>query len=160
MKHLSRFKSLYAVLLVIAFAMVGAFASLSSAGPSDTFVLYPYSADPCQNTSIAKSSVVITSTTSTNLGLVAATALKSTYICAVTVTGGAVAGSTFQLKSGTTTTDQCDTGTVNLTPAHIMGAYGGVRMGYGGMITKTTTSVQLCTTVSGSVTANVTYVKQ
>ena len=144
---------------VLAIVIVALMALSAFAGPSDTFVLYPYSADPCQNTSIAKSSAIISNTTTTLISSITnTTSGKALYICNVTAT--ASGASTFQLTSASTTTTACDTASTNLTPAFDMATGASIRMSFGGTLFKTVAAQNLCTNSTGTVRGVVTYVKQ
>jgi hypothetical protein len=139
---------------------------MAMAGPSDTYVLYPISADPCQNPSVAKSSALISTGTNTTSLVVALTAAKSIYVCSVgAYLTGTTTLTTFELVSGTSTTYPCDTGSASLTGLRgITSAEGtNVYMGYGGTIFKTASAKQLCSVTTGTssnVVGVVTYVKQ
>lgn len=153
-----------AVVLFIIFA-VGVTPSVD-AGPSDTFVLYPISADPCQNTSKAKSSALISVGTNTTAEVVTLTANKSIYICNVSAyLSGTSTLTTFNLVSGTTTTYPCDTDvTIVMPTVGVTSAIGtNVNIGYGGTLFKAGSGLQLCSVTTGTdsaVAGVVTYVKQ
>jgi len=149
------------MLLVLVVAVFSALA-----GPSDTVVIYPISADPCQNPSTAKSSAIVTGATATTSLTVALTASKSIYVCGLSIyIPGAANLTTFTLVSGTTTTTPCDTGAVNLTGAQGITSVIGtnINMGYGGTIVKVPSGKNLCTTQAGTnsaMTGVITYIKQ
>jgi len=116
--------------------------------------------DPCQNPNVEKSSYLVSTTTTTLLQSITAGTNKNVYICYISATAGSGI-STIQLVSGTTVTTACDTGQTNLTPNMAMPVNGFLHTGYGGMITKTTTtSKAICTSTTGTVQGIVTYVKQ
>ena len=154
--------SIMAVLILVIMAAV------AMAGPSDTYVLYPISADPCQNPSVAKSSAVISAVTNTLTEAVALTASKSIYICdlSTSLTGTTANETSFQLVSGTTTTFPCDTDQSSVTGLHkanSQAAGGTFHEGYGGTLWKAASGKALCTKTTGTnsvVTGTVTYVKQ
>ncbi len=149
-------KGLSVFLLVVMLLVVGA---MATAGPSDTYVLYPVSADPCANPSVAKSSAVISAATGTT-SLVGLTAAKSIYVCSVSAV---LSGTTpdFTLVTGTGTL--CATGVTSLTGVMkpLTGTW--VNLGYGGTVVKSVSAGDICAVMSAGTTAAngiITYVKQ
>jgi hypothetical protein len=149
-------------MLLLVVAVVSALA-----GPSDTFVVYPISADPCLNPSTAKSSAVVSGVTTTTSLVVASTAAKSIYVCnlATYQTSTTAYATSFKLVSGTTTTYPCDTGQVQLSGDIGSSAVGGTTLnqGFGGTLFKAASGKNLCTTQTGTgstLTGTITYIKQ
>lgn len=152
------------VVTMLLILVVAVFSAL--AGPSDTVVIYPISADPCQNPSAVKSSAIFSTGTNTISQAVVLTAAKSIYICNVSAyLTGTTTLTTFQLISGTNTTTPCDTAHVAVTHAvGIISASGAnVNMGFGGSLFKVDSGKALCSATTGAgsaVAGTITFVKQ
>jgi len=146
-----------AVVMVLMALMLGPVVAM--AGPSDTVVIYPRSADPCSNPSVLKSSAVISAATGTT-NLVSLTAAKSVYVCHVSVTP---TGTTPDIQLVTGTTSTCSTGTAALTGVIKPVTGTPVQMGYGGMLFKGVSSGAICAVMSAATTTAtgvITYVSQ
>lgn len=119
-------------------------------------------ADVCQDSSIAKSSVAVNVGASTTAALVAAVTGKSVYLCSFAASAVGT-NPTMTLKSGTQTTNPCDTGAVSLTGAMVPAAADGmVNLGVGSTITTAAAAKQLCLTTGAttSIQGVATYVQQ
>jgi hypothetical protein len=123
---------------------------------SGTFTTSPLNTvgttDPCQNSSLAKSSVSIAITSATTTQLVALAAGKKVYVCDMTVTTVGTSASV-ALTSGTGSA--CGTVDAVLTGAMVPSATVGViHLGYGGTVATTPTAGdELCLTSGATVTS-------
>ncbi len=147
-----------AMIMLFIFTVV-VVAMTAVAGPSDTYVLYPISADPCQNPSVAKSSALISVATGTT-NLVSLTASKSVYVCSVYVVP---TGTTpdFQLSTGLTST--CSTSISYLTGVIKPSTSTPISLNWGGTVVKGSSGGAVCAIMSASTTTAtgvITYVKQ
>jgi hypothetical protein len=142
-------KGLFAVLIL---ALVVMFAMPVMAGPSDTYLMYPKSADPCQNPSITKKSVAVAIQTTTVTSLISAVTGKKVYICQVVGTGHSASVGTLKLWSGITdATGACNTSKTALTGVMKMAAAASLYLGYGGSIAVSTpTSSAVCAEAGGA----------
>ncbi len=160
MKKLFKYRGrsfMTALIMVVVALMLGPV--LVMAGPSDTVVIYPKSADPCNNPSAIKSSAVISAATGTT-NLVSLTSAKSVYICHV---ASYLQGTTpdFQLVTGLTST--CLTSPVTLTGVIKPLTGTGITLGFGGTVTKGSSGGAICAVMSAATTTAtgiITYVKQ
>lgn len=130
---------------------------------SDTFSAAM--ADPCENPNVAKSSAVIAFSSATTSALVALSSGKVIYVCAFTISMTSGTTPTLLFKTGTQTTNPCDTGTVNLTGTMALPTSSGtfITVGAGHSMFQTPASFQLCITTAGtSPTGNgwITYVQK
>ena len=108
--------------------------------------------DPCENPSVAKSSAVIAFSTATTTALVALSSGKVIYLCAWTISMSSGTTPTLLFKTGTQTTNPCDTGTVNLTGTMALPTTSGtfITVGAGHTMFQTPASFQLCITTAGT----------
>jgi hypothetical protein len=150
------------IFVVLILALVMAFAMPIAAGPSDTYALYPVSADPCLNSNVAKKSAAISVSTSTVTSLIAAVTGKRVYVC--NVAGAVQTATTFKLWSGITdATGACNTSKTALTGAMNMAANSAAYLAYGGTVAVSSgSSTAVCMELGGANNFNgiITYVQQ
>lgn len=118
--------------------------------------------DPCQNSSILKSSAVVNQGASATTKVIDTSASTVIYVC--NFTASAVGTSpTVTVKTGTHVSADCDTGAASLTGAIIPSATDGMlNMSGGGTLFKSTAGGQICLTTAGSTSIQgiMTYVQQ
>jgi len=118
------------------------------------------SSDPCQSSSVTKSSVAINISSATTTQLVALSAGKVVYACGFTASGTGTTD-TIQFEYGTGTT--CGTGTTALTGPIALAAAPNSSYGPGSTVFATASANALCAVTGGTVTnvaGVLTYVQQ
>jgi len=111
----------------------------------------PGTGDPCQNPSVAKSTVSVAVTSATTTRLVALVTGAQVYVCDLALTTVGTSASV-QLEYGTGAT--CGTGTTALTGAMVPSATVGViKLGFGGTVTTAPASQSLCLVSGATVTS-------
>lgn len=126
----------------------------SSGAPNDaTHPLYHAPAinlaDPCQNPNVAKSSAVINIGAAATTKIVDTSASKTVYVCSFHLT---LAGTTPTLvfKTGTHTTNDCDTAAVSLSGTYAPTTGSVLAQTGAGVLMQSTAGGQLCGTTAGS----------
>lgn len=103
--------------------------------------------DPCQSSSIAKSSAVINIASATTTALVALSGTTTVYVCGWSFTAAVGTAATYQFEYGTGAT--CGTGTTVLTGAMI-GNAGPLTMPVGATIIRTPAGNAVCMLTAGT----------
>jgi hypothetical protein len=148
------------VKLAVLFVLAAILPMAVAQGPNLTVIQYNSNINPCQSTSIVKSSVVVAQSTATTTALVAAVAGKTTYVCGFYATfSGTTPALTF--KTGTQTTTACDTATASLTGTFLPTSGSYIGMGGPGTLFQSIASGQLCVTsvASAAVSGVLVYVQ-
>jgi len=149
----------FSVFTVLAMLFLVLMAVSAMAGPGDTYAVYPISADPCLNSSVTKTSAVVSVSTGTT-ALVSLSASKSIFVCSLSVVP---TGTTpdFQLVTGTTSTCYTSMSTLTGVMKPLTGT--AVNLRYGGTVVKGVSGGAICAVMSASTTTAtgvITYVKQ
>lgn len=142
-------------------ATVTASGALKVDGTGGTFTLP--STDPCESSGVAKSSVVLNTSTATTTLLVALASSKVIFVCGYDASMGGTSP-TAKFVYGTQVTNPCDTGQTALTGTYLISVGNELSAGQAGQtVFATAASQQLCLVTTGtnpSVQGVLTYVQQ